>query len=153
MIEIPWSKKKIDCCPTDQSKMIDHRFLIGITKVFVQAFTLVRRPLISHPEVLSEWTTWGTSRQWTWTNEWSKSFKWTKNYTATSYTLFYHKLLDKFTIFLLPLHGTLIKLILGFWSHIISDPCNENKKNELKNMLLLEKLEIYCCSNVQLLKN
>ncbi len=43
-----------------------------VHEVFVQVFTLVRMPLISHSEVLNEWTkwtTWSTSCQWMWTNE------------------------------------------------------------------------------------
>ncbi len=32
LLKIEKVRKKIDCFPTDQSKMIDHRFLIGITK-------------------------------------------------------------------------------------------------------------------------
>ncbi len=42
---------------------------IIVHEVFVQVFTLVRRPLISHSEVLNEWTTWSISRQWTWMNK------------------------------------------------------------------------------------
>ncbi len=43
-----------------------------VHEVFVQAFTLIRMPLVSHSEVLNEWTkwtTWSTSCQCTWTNE------------------------------------------------------------------------------------
>ncbi len=43
--------------------------LFIVNEVFVQAFTLIHRPLISHSEVLNEWIKWSASHQWTWTNE------------------------------------------------------------------------------------
>ncbi len=53
-----------------------------VHEVFVQAFTVICRHLISHSEVLNEWTKWTTWSNFTPmnVNEWSRSFKRTKNY-------------------------------------------------------------------------
>ncbi len=38
-------EKKIDSFPTDQSKMIDHQFLIGITTILFETMFLLRQLL------------------------------------------------------------------------------------------------------------